>query len=78
MSKQTSIATTHKLSTGAILIRFKDDIDNPGIIAHEAFHAVIFLFEKIGIKFSYDSEEAYAYLIEYLTNEILKIKTETK
>jgi len=76
MSKQISIATTHKMSSGAILIRFKEDIDDPGIVAHEAFHAVIFLLEKIGMKFSSDSEEAYAYLIEYLTNQILKIKTD--
>jgi hypothetical protein len=76
MAKQTAIATTHKLRTGGILIRFKDDIDNPGIIAHEAFHAVVFLFKKIGISFCYESEEAYTYALEYLTNEILKIKTD--
>jgi hypothetical protein len=76
MAKQTAIATTHKLRTGGILIRFKDDIDNPGIVAHEAFHAIVFLFKKIGISFCYESEEAYAYALEYLTNEILKIKTD--
>jgi hypothetical protein len=76
MAKQTAIATTHKLRTGGILIRFKDDIDNPGIVAHEAFHAIVFLFKKIGISFCYESEEAYTYALEYLTNEILKIKTD--
>ena len=76
MAKQTAIATTHKLRTGGILIRFKDDIDNPGIVAHEAFHAVVFLFKKIGISFCYESEEAYAYTLEYLTNQILNIKTD--
>jgi len=74
MANQKSIATTHKLKTGAILIRFKDDINDPGIVAHEAFHAVVFLFKKIGIDFAYESEEAYAYTLEYLTNQILKIK----
>jgi len=74
MANQKSIATTFKLKTGAILIRFKDDIDNPGIVAHEAFHAIVYLFEKIGIDFAYESEEAYAYSLEYLTNQILKIK----
>lgn len=74
MANQKSIATTHKLKTGSILIRFKDDIDNPGIVAHEALHAVVFLFKKIGIDFAYESEEAYAYTLEYLTNQILKIK----
>ena len=76
MANQKSIATTHKLKTGCILIRFKDDIDNPGIVAHEAFHAIVYLFEKIGIEYAYESEEAYAYTLEYLTNQILKIKTD--
>jgi hypothetical protein len=76
MANQKSIATTHKLKTGSILIRFKDDINDPGIVAHEAFHAVVFLFKKIGIDFVYESEEAYAYTLEYLTNQILKIKTD--
>jgi DNA primase len=74
MANQKAIATTHKLRSGCILIRFKDDIDNPGIVAHEAFHAVVFLFKKIGIEYAYESEEAYAYTLEYLTNKILKIK----
>jgi hypothetical protein len=76
MAKQTAIATTHKLRTGGILIRFSDNIDNPGIVAHEAFHAIVFLFKKIGISFCYESEEAYAYTLEYLTNQILNIKTD--
>ena len=76
MAKQTAIATTHKLRTGGILIRFSENIDNPGIVAHEAFHAIIFLFKKIGISFCYESEEAYAYALEYLTNQILNIKTD--
>lgn len=71
---QKAIATTHKMRSGAILIRFKDDINNPGIVAHEAFHAIVFLFKKIGISFCYESEEAYTYALEYLTNQILKIK----
>ena len=74
IANQTSIATTFKLKTGCILIRFKDNIDNPGIVAHEAFHAIVYLFEKIGIEYAYESEEAYAYALEYLTNQILKIK----
>lgn len=74
VANQKAIATTHKLRTGGILIRFKDNIDNPGIVAHEAFHAIVFLFKKIGIEYAYESEEAYAYTLEYLTNQILKIK----
>lgn len=76
IANQTSIATTYKLKTGCILIRFTDNIDNPGIVAHESFHAIVYLFEKIGIEYAYQSEEAYAYTLEYLTNQILKIKTD--
>lgn len=76
MANQKAIATTHKLKTGAILIRFSKNIDDAGIVAHEALHAVVFLFKKIGIEFSYESEEACAYTLEYLTNQILKIKTD--
>ena len=75
-ANQTSIATTFKLETGCIIIRFTDNIDNPGIVAHEAFHAIVFLFKKIGIEYCYESEEAYAYALEYLTNQILKIKSD--
>lgn len=74
MANQKSIATTHKLKTGTILIRFSENIDDAGIVAHESLHAVVYLFKKIGIEFSYESEEAYAYTLEYLTNQILKIK----
>lgn len=43
-----------------------------GVLAHEIFHAVDFLFDMIGIKLSRDSDEAYAYAIQHLTNEINK------
>lgn len=44
-------------------------------IAHEIFHCVDFLFRKIGIQLSENSDEAYAYQIEYLTKQLYeKIK----
>jgi len=76
LGNQTAIATTSKFKNGCIIIRFSKDIKDIGIVAHEAFHAIIFLFEKIGIQFSYQSEEAYAYALEFLVNQILKIKEE--
>ena len=40
----------------------------------EIFHCVIFIFDKIGIKLSYKTDEIYAYLIQYITKQIyLKI-----
>lgn len=42
------------------------------LISHEIFHAVTFILYKIGIVFDINkSDEAYAYLIEYLTKQIL-------
>lgn len=54
---------------GFTIIRFKD-LSDQGLIAHECFHAVCFIFNKIGITLSKDSDEAYAYLIQYLVNQI--------
>jgi len=42
-------------------------------IAHEVFHAVEFLMEHIGIKLTYETDEVYAYVIGYLTDEIYKL-----
>lgn len=44
-----------------------------GVLQHEIFHCVTFIMDKIGIELSlYKSDEAYAYLIGYLTEEIYK------
>lgn len=44
-----------------------------GSLQHEIFHAVTFIFDRIGLKFSLlKSDEAYSYLIGYLTTEIYK------
>ena len=39
-----------------------------GVLAHEIYHAVQFLMRKLKI----GNEEAHAYAIEYLTNEVNK------
>lgn len=43
-----------------------------GILQHEIFHAADLALRHMGITLSDDSDEAYAYLIEYLTTEIYK------
>ena len=37
---------------------------------HEIFHCACFILERVGIVYSESSDEAYAYLIEYLTKQI--------
>lgn len=65
--------------TGASLIRLREVPISPkykAVLAHEIFHAIEFLFDKIGLKHDPDtSSEAWAYQIEYLTSSIYeKIK----
>jgi len=44
-----------------------------GTLAHEVFHATTYILDKIGMDFTLKiSDEAYAYLIGYITTEIYK------
>ena len=43
-------------------------------IAHEALHVANFILEDRGIKGSYKNDEAQAYLLSYIIEEIQKIK----
>lgn len=45
------------------------DVDH-GIIAHEIFHACTIMLGNLGMIFSRDSQEAYAYFIQYVTNGV--------
>lgn len=47
-------------------------LDTP-VLCHEVFHAVTFILSKVGIPLEVmKSDEAYAYLIEYVVGEVLK------
>lgn len=39
-------------------------------LQHEVFHAVQFIMDRIGMPLTYESGEAYAYLVGYLTEKI--------
>lgn len=59
--------------SGAVLIRMMNypvTNNDYGNIVHEVFHAVCFVFKRINLKLSPKSDEAWAYLIDYLTKEI--------
>ena len=56
---------------GQTIIRIDCSKDIP-TLTHEVFHAVEFLFERVGIKHSNDSSEAFAYQIKYLMGSILE------
>ena len=45
-------------------------LDDFVTLNHEIFHCTIFILKRIGVSLSDDSEEAYAYLYEYITKMI--------
>lgn len=62
-----------RLSSGQIVLWMPQkphDAKDYGVLAHYIFHCASFLMERIGVSPSSESEEAYAYLIQYLTKEI--------
>lgn len=61
-------AKTVSFHSGHTVIVF--NVINQGLIVHEVFHAISFVMQRIGIPFSDDTKEAYAYLIQYLFQEI--------
>ena len=47
--------------------------ENFGELAHEIFHAVTYIMDRIGAKMKLKtSDESYAYLIQYITAEIYR------
>jgi hypothetical protein len=47
-----------------------NSISGLATLNHEIFHCACFILERVGIVYSESSDEAYAYLIEYLTKQI--------
>lgn len=69
-------AYTVRLLNGDVCIHFMEtDEDLIPKVVHEAFHAVEFVFDRIGLAHSRASSEAYAYYLQYVFAEIYnKIK----
>lgn len=72
---ETTRGRTAVLKSNQTVIRLKFDKNKNAfisLISHEIFHAVTFILYKIGMEFDINkSDEGYAYLIEYLTKQIL-------
>lgn len=59
--------------TGQTLIWLKrkpQSINDLAILNHEIFHCTCFILNRCGIQMSKKSDEAFAYLIQYLTEQI--------
>jgi hypothetical protein len=72
--QMTGPGRTIRLRDGQTVLRLKDPPNNPQRIAmlvHEVHHAVSSLFDHLGIRLTLDSDEAYAYAVQYLTEKIL-------
>lgn len=60
---------------GQSLIRiYSNKMDNTtnGILSHEIFHCAFAILTKVGINLNRETEESYAYLIQFITQEIYK------
>lgn len=60
-------------SSGQTILWLKDKPNSARGLAtlnHEIFHCACFVMDKVGIVYSESSDEAFAYLIEYITIQI--------
>ena len=48
------------------------DARSVALLIHELSHATNFILQEVGIPHTEDTEEAYTYLLEYLTRETLE------
>lgn len=62
---------TARLHTGDVVVTLGST--DHGVIAHEVFHAVICYLDTHGLKLTMHSQEAFAYLIQYVTVAIYQI-----
>ncbi len=66
---------TVKTSGHTVTIYLASPPRNPrsgAILIHELSHATNFILQEVGIPHTKDTEEAYTYLLEYLTRETLE------
>lgn len=72
-----SDARTVTHSDGFVIVRFrnkiKKDAESIGLVAHEAYHASYSVLNRIGIQPGFETEEVYAYLIQFLAKKIINL-----
>lgn len=60
------------LDSSVIIYLSLDNINSFDVIVHEAFHATEFIMDFVGIPHCTETSEAFAYLLQYIVNEITK------
>ncbi len=66
---------TAQFDNGFTLIRMHEIPKTPegyAVLQHEIFHGVIWLMQHVGAALNDESNENFAYVIEYLTREVYK------
>ena len=70
-----SVGGTCALSNGHIVVFVHTDdkryIHHHAVLIHELFHATCHILHKRGVKLTDDSEEAFAYLLSYITEQVM-------
>lgn len=74
--KSPSLARTVMYENGVIAIRFthfdENNIENMATLVHELSHVCMYTFERIGMPHNADTDEAYGYLIGFLTKKFFE------
>lgn len=73
-----TLGRTCLLESGQIVLWMPKPPTTPeekGTLQHEIFHATNCLMEKVGIRLTLDSDEAYAYLIGYTSTKVEEFLT---
>lgn len=74
-NNETQLGRCCIFSTNQGLIRLRRNPVSPtdyGNVQHEIFHYVMHVLKRMGMKWTPKSDEAYSYLIQYITQEIYK------
>ena len=64
-----SLGSSALTGSGQVVLWLPNPKDK-ATLAHEIFHIACFIMEKVGIRLCHDSDEAYAYLIGYITKKV--------
>jgi hypothetical protein len=62
-------AVTFGPQDGKPIIIWLSDAEDKGVVAHEFFHATLYKMYWAGMQLNSETEEAFAYELQYLTNQ---------
>jgi hypothetical protein len=75
-AKPTTLGSTAIYENGVVGIKLNhfyfDDNDTMATLVHELSHAAMFTFDRIGMPHNSDTDEAYSYLVGFLTKKFFE------